>query len=124
MPFGDYTRQVLGKMANDSAYGPAYRDAVMANVISEEPAVTSLVAKLRLGEADAGIGYASDVTEGDRAYVAMIAIPDQYNVVASYPLGIVRESGEQDRAAAFGEFISSPEGAAILKRYGFIPADR
>jgi len=95
----------------------------MANVISEEPAVTSLVAKIRLGEADAGIAYASDVSEGDRALVTTIAIPDQYNVIASYPLGIVQESEAQDRAAAFAAFIMSPDGAAILGRYGFTPTN-
>jgi len=123
VPFGDYTRQVLGKMANDSAYGPAYRDAVMANVISEEPAVTSLVAKLRISEADAGIAYASDVSESDRTLLTTIAIPDKYNVIATYPLGIVQESVAQDRAAAFAEFITSPEGDTILTRYGFTPVE-
>jgi molybdate transport system substrate-binding protein len=115
------TKEVLGKMANDSAYGPAYRDAVLNNVVSEEPAVTSLIAKLRLGEADAGIAYASDVSEGDRALVTTIPIPDQYNVIASYPLGIVQDSVARDRAAAFVQFIESPEGNAILTRYGFTP---
>lgn len=124
VPFGDYTRQALKKMADDPVYGPAYRDAVMANVISEEPAVTSLVAKIRLGEADAGIAYASDVSDGDRAFITMIALPDQYNVVASYPLGIVRDSPVQDRAAAFAEYITSPEGNAVLTRYGFTPSGR
>jgi molybdate transport system substrate-binding protein len=124
VPFGDYTRQVLEKMADDPAYGSAFHDAVMANVISEEPSVTSLIAKLRLGEADAGIAYASDVNGGDREIVTSIAVPDKYNVIASYPLGIVEESTVKDRAAAFAEFITSPEGSAILARYGFTPVDR
>jgi molybdate transport system substrate-binding protein len=124
VPFGDYTRQVLGKMANDSAYGPEYRNAVMKNVVSEDPAVTTLVAKLRVGEADAGIAYASDVSEGDKALVTMLPIPDRYNVIAVYPLGIVQESKVKDQAAAFAQFITSTEGNAILTRYGFVPADR
>jgi len=123
VPFGDYTRQMLGKMANDSAYGSAYQDAVMKNVISEEPAVTGLVARLRLGEADAGIAYASDVSEGDRELITTLPVPDQYNVIASYPLGIVQESKVKDQAAAFAQFISSPGGDAILSRYGFTPAE-
>jgi molybdate transport system substrate-binding protein len=124
VPFGDYTRQVLGKMANDTAYGPEYRNAVMKNVVSEDPVVTALVAKLRLGEADAGIAYASDVSEGDKALVTMLPIPDRYNVIAVYPLGIVQESKVKDQAAAFAQFITSMEGNAILTRYGFIPTDR
>lgn len=122
-PFGDYTRQIIGKMANDSAYGQGYQNAVMKNVISEEPTVPSLVAKLKIGEADVGIAYASDVSEGDRALVTTIPIPDQYNVIAVYPLGIVQESKEKDQAAAFAQFITSTEGNAILSRYGFTPAD-
>jgi molybdate transport system substrate-binding protein len=124
VPFGDYTRQALGKMVDDPAYGPAYRDALMRNVISEEPTVPSLVAKLRIGEADAGIAFASDVSEGDRELVTSIPIPDRYNVIASYPLGIVQESKAKDQAAAFARFITSAEGNAILTRYGFAPADR
>jgi len=123
VPFGDYTRQALGKMANDSAYGPAYSDAVMNNVVSEDPAVTALIAHIRVGEADAGIAYASDVNEGDRALITTFPIPDKYNVIASYPLGIVQDSTVQDRAAAFVQFIKSPEGNAILTRYGFSPVD-
>lgn len=121
VPFGDYTRQALEKMAKDSAYGPAYRDAVMNNVVSEDPAVTALVAHIRLGEADAGIAYASDVNEGDRALITTIPIPDSYNVIASYPLGIVQDSVAQDQAASFIQFIESPEGNAILTSYGFTP---
>jgi molybdate transport system substrate-binding protein len=123
-PFGDYTRQVLGKMTNDSAFGPAYRDAVMANVLSEEPTATSLVAKIRIREADAGIAYASDIREDDREILTAIPIPDRFNVIATYPLGIVRESAAPERTAAFAEFISGPEGTAVLTRYGFTPSDR
>jgi molybdate transport system substrate-binding protein len=123
-PFGDYTRQMLGKMANDSAYGQVYQNAVMKNVISEEPTVPSLVAKLKIGEADAGIAFVSDVSEGDRALVTTVPIPDQYDVIALYPLGILQESKEKDQAAAFAQFITSTEGNAILTRYGFTPADR
>jgi molybdate transport system substrate-binding protein len=124
VPFGDYTRQVLGKMANDTAYGPEYRNAVMKNVVSEDPAVTALVAHLRVGEADAGIAYASDVNVGDKALVTTLPIPDKYNVIASYPLGIVQESKAKDQVAAFAQFITSTEGNAILTRYGFAPVDR
>lgn len=123
VPFGDYTRQVLAKMSGDPVYGFGFSDAVMANVISEETAVTALVAKLRLSEADAGIAYASDVSRDDREYLTTLDIPDQYNVVATYPLGILRESEAPGRAEAFAEYILSADGAAVLARYGFSPGD-
>jgi len=121
-PLGDYTRQALEKTANDPGFGPAYRDAVLRNVISEEPTLPSLIAKLRIGEADAGIALESDVSNEDRVFLTAIPIPDQYNVIAVFPLGIVQRSTDKVRAAAFTDYILSPEGAAVLARYGFVPA--
>lgn len=66
VPFGDYTRQMLDKMAADPKYGEAYKNAFMANVISEETAVSNVMPKLILGEADAAIVYKSDVSKEDR----------------------------------------------------------
>lgn len=47
VPVGDYARQILTKMGNDTAYGPSYNSSVRANVISEETTVTGVVAKVR-----------------------------------------------------------------------------
>jgi len=126
VPFGSYTRQVLDKMAADPAYGQAYKDAVMANVISEETAVSSVVPKLVLGEADAAFVYKSDVQPADKDKVQRITVPPEYNVVAEYPLGILAESQQKNVASAFIVYITGPDGNAVLKEYGFdpIPASR
>ena len=112
---------MLDKLAADSAYGPAYRDAVMANVISEETAVSSVVPKLALGEADAAIVYKSDVSKDDLEKVMRIEIPAVYNVKATYPLGILAESPNKAEAEAFIAFVRGPDGSAILTEYGFDP---
>lgn len=121
VPFGSYTRQVLDKMAADPAYGPAYRDAVMENVISEETAVSTVMPKLTLGEADAAFVYKSDVRPEDRSLVRRIDVPAEYNVVAAYPLGILASSEQKAEAAAFVAFVRGPTGSAILESYGFDP---
>ncbi len=121
VPFGSYTRQVLDKMANSSAYGPEYKEAVMGNVISEETAVSSVVPKLTLGEADAAFVYKSDIKQEYRDELIRIDIPAEYNVVAQYPLGILAESQQKDAAAAFITFVRGPDGSAILTEYGFDP---
>ena len=121
VPFGDYTRQVLDKMAADPAYGPAYRDAVMENVISEETAVSSVVPKLTLGEADAAFVYKSDVSKDDLEKVTRIEVPAEYNVMATYPLGILAESLHKTEAESFIAFVRGPDGSAILTEYGFDP---
>jgi len=60
VPVGDYARQIIDKLGNDSAFGPDYRALVLANVISEETNVNYVVAKVALGEADVGFAYVSD----------------------------------------------------------------
>jgi molybdate transport system substrate-binding protein len=124
VPFGSYTRQVLDKMAADPRYGQEYKDAVMANVISEETAVSSVVPKLMLGEADAAFVYKSDVQPGDRDKVIQIEIPEEYNVVARYPLGILAESDQVGASEEFIGHVTGPEGNAILVKYGFDPIEQ
>ncbi|HQC34054.1 MAG TPA: molybdate ABC transporter substrate-binding protein [Methanoculleus sp.] len=121
VPFGDYTRQMFEKMAADPAYGQAYQDAVMKNVVSEEMAVSSVVPKLALGEADAAIVYKSDVSKDDLTKVTRIGIPAEYNVVATYPLGVLAESPSKAEAESFIAFVRGPDGSAVLTDYGFDP---
>lgn len=120
-PFGSYAFQVLDNLANDSAYGPEFRDAVMNNVVSQETSVSHLVSKIALGEVDAGFAYQSDISPELSEQVSKVEIPDQYNVVAEYPLGRLKESRNPDEAASFIEFVISPEGRMVLEKYGFQP---
>jgi len=121
VPFGSYTRQILDKMANSSEYGEDYKEAVYANVISEETSVGTVVPKLTLGEADAAFVYKSDILREYRDQLSRIDIPAEYNVIAKYPLGIVAESDNKQAAADFIEFVRGDSGSAILKDYGFDP---
>jgi len=119
VPVGDYARQILKKMGNDTAYGPSYNTSVLNNVMSEETTVTGVVAKVQLGEADAGIVYETDITPDNRDKFTVIAIPDKYNVIAEYPAGVVKSSGNKDEASRFIAYLKSEQGKAILVKYGF-----
>lgn len=121
VPVGNYSRQVLAKLADDPAFGPAYEEAVLSNIVSEETNVNYVVSKVALGEADAGFAYKSDVTKGLAEKVLMIEIPDEYNVIATYPIGITSQSGYPVQADEFINFVESSEGGAILEEYGFDP---
>lgn len=121
VPFGRYTRQMLNKTARNSTYSPGFGSAVLKNAISMETAVTYVTSKLTLGEADAGIAYASDLSRNDRQTIKLIAIPDDVNVIATYPAGVLKESGSQQQAAAFLAYLTSPEGTAAFESYGFAP---
>jgi molybdate transport system substrate-binding protein len=121
VPVGDYALQIINKLGNDSAYGPEYKEKVLANIISQETTVNYVVTKVALGEADVGIAYVSDVTEDLSSKVDKIDIPDEYNVIAEYPMGILKESKYPAEAEEFMDFVKSEEGRAVLERYGFAP---
>lgn len=121
VPVGDYALQIINKLGNDSAYGPDYKNKVMANIISQETAVNYVVTKVALGEADVGFAYVSDVTENLSAKVDKIEIPDKYNVIGEYPIGILKQSKYPAEAEKFIDLVMSDKGAAILEKYGFSP---
>jgi molybdate transport system substrate-binding protein len=123
VPVGDYALQIINKLGNDSAYGPDYKTKVLANVISQETNVNYVVTKVALGEADAGFAYVSDVTEDLAAKVDKIYIPDEYNVIAEYPMGLLKESKYPVEAEEFMNLVKSVEGKAILEKYGFAPIE-
>jgi molybdate transport system substrate-binding protein len=112
VPVGDYARQMLEHAGIE--------DAVMVNVVSNEPDDASIVAKVASGEADAGIVYTSDVAAAKGA-VASVDVPTEVNVIASYPLGAVRGSDVPDIARAFISFVVGLLGRSVLGRYGFGP---
>ena len=112
VPVGDYAREML-----DNA---GLTDQVMPNVVSNEPDDASIVAKVESGEADAGIVYTSDVAAAEGA-VASVEVPADVNVTATYPIASVNGSDMGDAAAAFVQYVTGPDGQAVLERYGFGP---
>lgn len=119
VPIRQYTDSLFESLVADPAYGESYRSAVLANLVSEEPNVRQVAAKIAFGEADAGIVYASDVTEDIREDVLAIPIPDEINPIASYPIAIVEDAPNPGLAQAFIDFILSADGQGILSEWGF-----
>ncbi len=120
VPCGSYTLQVLNKTANNSAYGPAFKTGVMANVVSQETDVNSAVSKIALGEADVAFVYQSDVPASMQSQIKVITLPDNVNVLAVYPIGVLAQSKNQAVAQDFENYVLSANGTAILDKYHFI----
>ena len=120
LPAGDYALQVLDKLAADLEYGPAFKESVLANVVSQETTVNRVVSKVALGEADAGFAFISDVSPQMVGRVTKILIPDKYNVIGDFPVGVLSQSKHKEEAQAFIDVIMSDEGQAILEKYGFV----
>ncbi|MBX3047812.1 MAG: molybdate ABC transporter substrate-binding protein [Anaerolineales bacterium] len=115
VPIREYSDQAITALGD-----AAYQQAVYANLVSEEPNVRQVATKVALGEADAGIIYTSDVTPDIAGQVLQIEIPVEANVIAVYPIAAV-EGGQPALAQQFIDFVLSPDGQAILAKWGFGP---
>jgi molybdate transport system substrate-binding protein len=113
VPIGTYTVQILDKA------GAAFKEKVLANVASRELNVRQVLAKVVLGEADAGIVYKTDAIAG-KDKVEIIEIPAQVNVVAEYPIAVLARAPQAAAAKAFVDLLLSDEGQKRLAAAGFV----
>lgn len=122
VPVGQYSLDFLDLAAADPAFGLAFKAQVLKNVVSYEDNVKAVLAKVALGEADAGIVYSSDLVGEDAGKVGKLDIPDELNVTASYPIAVLKECRQPELARAFVELVLSSQGQEVLANYGFIPS--
>ncbi len=122
VPVGQYALDFLDKAVKDPGFDPQYKDNVLKNVVSYEDNVKSVVTKVSLGEADAGIVYVTDITADAAPKIGKLDIPDALNTVAVYPIAPISNSKNLDLAKAFIALVLSPDGQAIMPKYVFIPA--
>jgi molybdate transport system substrate-binding protein len=105
VPAGKYAQQALAKAK------------VTVHPASLEQQVTGVLSKVALGEADAGIVYVSDIVTSGQ--LDGVAIPDAQNVIADYPIGILKATQDLAGAAAFVDLVLSTGGQTILRAAGF-----
>jgi len=120
VPVRVYTDTMLEQMAHDPAYGADYRAAVLANLVSEEPNVRQVSAKVALGEADAGVVYLSDVTPDIADAVIALPVPDEFNTIVTYPIALTNDTNQSELAQRFVDYVLSDAGQDILVEWGFV----
>ncbi len=112
VPVGSYTLQVLKNMGLSGA--------VQKNVVSQESDVREVLAKVALGEADAGFVYSTDAkTVADR--VKVIKVPAWAQPKVQYGICVVSASGNKSDAGAFVKRVLGKAGQAKLRAAGFLP---
>jgi len=113
VPVGDYAREALGNAG--------IAEEAEANVVSNEEDNASVVAKVAGGEGDAGIVYESDISSAAGNDVPAVEIPEDVNVIATYPIGVPEGAPNTELAEAFIEYVTGADGQATLEDHGFIP---
>jgi molybdate transport system substrate-binding protein len=89
--------------------------------VSQEVDVKAVLAKVALGEVDAGVVYVTDVkAAGDK--VVGVTIPSDQNVTTKYPIVAIKASAQASTAAAFVAYVLSPAGQQVLAAAGFASA--
>lgn len=119
VPITTYARQLLDQLARTSGYPADFAARVGANIVSKEDNVKAVIAKVELGEGDAGVVYVTDAKASSK--VSTVEIPDSANVAATYAGVVVKASKNADAAEAFLDWFAGPDGQSILAAFGFLP---
>jgi molybdate transport system substrate-binding protein len=110
VPIGSYTRRLLDRLR--------IADDVMKNVVSQETDVKGIVAKVALGEADAGFAYVTDSKPVARK-VRVVGLPAWAQPPIRYELAVVKAAAHPAAARAFVKRVLSTRGRLLLRRAGF-----
>lgn len=119
VPITKYANQLVANLATLPGYPADFAAAYAANVASREDDVKAVLAKVELGEGDAGIVYVTDAAASSK--VRTIPVPTAANVPATYAGAVVKGSAHPDAARAFLDWLAGSGGQAILERFGFLP---
>jgi molybdate transport system substrate-binding protein len=108
VPIGRYARAALDQLG--------LRAAVEANLVSNEDSVNGVLAKVALGEADAGIVYATDL--GRAAKLRAIPMPPKVQVRARYELAVLPDGPNREHGLSFAAYVLGLDGQAVLRDHG------
>ena len=111
VPVGSYTLQILQNMN--------LTNAVLKNVVSQETDVREVLAKVALGEADAGFVYATDAKTVARK-VRVLKLPAWAQPKVQYGICVVSHGTHKSAARAFIKRVLSKTGQRKLQRFGFL----
>ena len=111
VPVGDYTRTVLKNMN---------LSGVLNNVVSNETDVREVLAKVVLGEADAGFVYTTDARTV-KGKVATIGIRWTAQPRVTYAIAVVSASKHKAAARTWLKTLLGKAAQAKLRAAGFLP---
>lgn len=119
VPITKYATQLVANLAKQTGYPADFVARYTGNIASREDNVKAIVAKIELGEGDAGIVYVTDAKASTKAMP--VNVPDSANVPVTYDGVVVKASRNATAAKSFLDWFAGPDGQAILSGLGFLP---
>jgi molybdate transport system substrate-binding protein len=114
VPVGDYTRKVLKRLGLSDLVNKA---------VSQETDVREVLAKVVLGEADAGFVYATDA-KTVKGKVSLLGIPSSAQPQVLYAAAAVKSSSHLQTAKAWLKRLLSRRAQKKLRAAGFLRIPR
>jgi molybdate transport system substrate-binding protein len=112
VPVGNYAREMFKRLK--------IAPEVESNVVSNEEDVKAVVSKVRLGEADAGVVYRTDITSAVEGDLELIEVPPgASSPIAVYPITVVGETDNPKEAQDWVDLVLSDEGQQVLEDFAF-----
>jgi molybdate transport system substrate-binding protein len=106
VPIGRYTRQAFAKAG------------VSVRTSAEEISSRAVLDQIRIGDADAGVVYVTDLRSAGVA-VSSVPIPADENVTATYSAAAVKDGPHLRDAEEFVSWLLTPEAQRLFNKYGF-----
>jgi molybdate transport system substrate-binding protein len=110
VPCGNYADQALAT-ANVT---------IPTDEITRGVDVKATLGAVTQSDADAAIVYVTDAKTAGSA-VTSVTIPEDQNVIATYPIIVLKPSSNTATSRAFVTYVAGPKGQAVLQSYGFLP---
>ncbi len=122
VPTAAYTEDILANAGAE--YAGNFEQRVLNQIVSHEANVRAPALRVAVGEADATFVYTNDAATDIRDQVQAIEMPQNLNVLATYPIAAIEKSQNPELAQGWIDLVLSSEGQRVLEEYGFLPERR
>jgi molybdate transport system substrate-binding protein len=119
---GDPKGPAIGKVAKKILVKNGIYEQVKPNIVVHTPTVNQLLVYVTLNQVDAAIIWEDLLNWTEAAgKVEAVRIADRRNIIKTIPTTVGSQAADNELAFKFNDYISSPEGLAVWKKWGFEP---
>ncbi|MBN1472009.1 MAG: molybdate ABC transporter substrate-binding protein [Syntrophaceae bacterium] len=117
---GDPKAPAIGRVAKQILEKNKLWESVTPNISVYAPTVNQLLIYVALKQVDAAIIWGDMVVWAEgKGKLDVVRIPEDKNIIQTIPTAVCTKAPHKDLALKFNNYISSPEGLAVWKKWGY-----